>query len=166
MDRALDLLIDGASGIWHVANQGALSWLELAKTAAVAANLDPDAVESCQRAVSRLPALRPRYSALGSDRGPLLPPIEDRWRDTSAIASRSATRRDALMAALECSLTNGHVDVVVAMSEGLRISRYGFVGGVNLMAEASGRRTETPLGPWQPLGGHRLWVAPESIPGL
>jgi dTDP-4-dehydrorhamnose reductase len=77
VDRALDLLIDGASGIWHVANQGALSWLELAKTAAVAANLDPDAVESCQRAVSRLPALRPRYSALGSDRGPLLPPIEE-----------------------------------------------------------------------------------------
>ena len=37
VDRALDLLIDGAAGVWHLANAGAVSWLEFARMAAVAA---------------------------------------------------------------------------------------------------------------------------------
>jgi dTDP-4-dehydrorhamnose reductase len=77
VDRALDLLIDGASGVWHAANAGALSWLALARIAASAAGLDTSAVQRCQRRVPRTPAARPRYSALGSERGPLLPPLEE-----------------------------------------------------------------------------------------
>ncbi|MCU1383033.1 MAG: dTDP-4-dehydrorhamnose reductase [Acidobacteria bacterium] len=77
VDRALDLLIDGANGIWHVANSGALTWFELAKIAARVAGLNPNGVEGCQRLVSRAPAARPPYSALGSERGPLLPPLEE-----------------------------------------------------------------------------------------
>jgi hypothetical protein len=63
------------------------------------------------------------------------------------------------------ALTNGSVDLVVSAGEGLRISRYGLIGGPNLLAAAGDRSTPTPFGPWKPLGGHRLWVAPESMPG-
>ena len=93
VDRALDLLIDGAAGIWHVANTGAMSWLELAKIAARAAGLDPDAVEGCQRQVSRAAAARPAYSALGSERGPLLPPLEESL--SRYVRDRTAIRGDA-----------------------------------------------------------------------
>lgn len=61
--------------------------------------------------------------------------------------------------------TAAGVELVVSVAEGLRISRFGFVGGANLLAAAGGLATPTPLGPWRPLGGHRLWVAPESMPG-
>lgn len=36
VNASLDLLIDGASGIWHLANDGDVSWSELARKAAVA----------------------------------------------------------------------------------------------------------------------------------
>lgn len=36
----LDLLLDGERGIWHLANEGALSWNELAQRAAESARLD------------------------------------------------------------------------------------------------------------------------------
>jgi hypothetical protein len=62
-------------------------------------------------------------------------------------------------------LTNGIVDVVVATGFGPRVLRYGFVGGDNIFGLAPGGPIETALGPWQPAGGHRLWVAPESMPG-
>jgi dTDP-4-dehydrorhamnose reductase len=94
VDRTLDLVIDGAAGIWHVANTGALTWLELAKIAARAAGLNPNGVEGCQRQVSRAAAARPCYSALGSERGPLLPPLEESLmryvRDRTAISGRDA----------------------------------------------------------------------------
>jgi hypothetical protein len=62
-------------------------------------------------------------------------------------------------------LTNGLIEVTVSIAEGLRISRYAFVDGQNLLASAGRRSVPTPLGVWQPLGGHRLWVAPERMPG-
>jgi len=74
VDRALDLLIDGASGVWHLANAGALSWMAFARMAAAAAGFDPDAIEP---GPSPAPARRPPFSALGSERGAALPPLED-----------------------------------------------------------------------------------------
>jgi dTDP-4-dehydrorhamnose reductase len=74
VDRVLDLLIDGAAGLWHVANAGALSWMAFARMAATAAGLDPDAVEPGHPPAS---ARRPPFSALGSERGTALPPLED-----------------------------------------------------------------------------------------
>jgi hypothetical protein len=72
---------------------------------------------------------------------------------------------EAAREADEHTLTNGSVDLVVSVAEGLRISRYGLVGSANVLAPAGDRSTPTPLGPWRPIGGHRLWVAPESMPG-
>jgi hypothetical protein len=46
-----------------------------------------------------------------------------------------------------------------------RVLRYAFRGGDSLFAEVPELVTETPLGTWKPWGGHRLWVAPELMPG-
>jgi dTDP-4-dehydrorhamnose reductase len=74
VDRSLDLLIDGAAGLWHVANSGALSWTAFARMAAAAAGFDPAAIQPGHSTAS---ARRPRFSALGSERGAALPPLED-----------------------------------------------------------------------------------------
>lgn len=60
-------------------------------------------------------------------------------------------------------LTNGTVDVVVTTDVGPRILCYGFRGGENILGEAAAVVT-TALGDWKPLGGHRLWTAPEVNP--
>jgi hypothetical protein len=63
-------------------------------------------------------------------------------------------------------LSNGTVELVVTTGIGPRIIRYAFVGGENVLAElADTPATKTTLGDWKPWGGHRLWAAPESMPG-
>lgn len=74
---ALDLLIDGESGIWHLANQGALTWAELARQVARMAQLPENLIVPVSLAEAKLPAPRPLYSVLGSSRGLLLPSLED-----------------------------------------------------------------------------------------
>jgi dTDP-4-dehydrorhamnose reductase len=74
---ALDLLIDGERGIWHLANPAALAWADFARLAAARAGLDPDLVRAVPTADLGLAAPRPLQSALGSERGHLLPPLED-----------------------------------------------------------------------------------------
>jgi dTDP-4-dehydrorhamnose reductase len=70
VNRSLDLLIDGASGIWHVAGESAVSWVELGRMAAARAGLDPDMV------IPHANDVRETSTALGSERGRLLPPLE------------------------------------------------------------------------------------------
>jgi dTDP-4-dehydrorhamnose reductase len=72
----LDLLIDGERGIWHLANAGEITWAELARTAARAADLDETLVCGRPHTELGLSAARPMYAALGSERGSLLPPLE------------------------------------------------------------------------------------------
>jgi hypothetical protein len=62
-------------------------------------------------------------------------------------------------------LTNGIVDVEVTTEVGPRVLRYGFTGGENIFADVPHLATPTPWGDWKPRGGHRLWVAPEHLPG-
>jgi dTDP-4-dehydrorhamnose reductase len=73
----LDLLIDGERGIWHLANPAALSWVDLARSAVDAASIDPAVVHGCPMQQLGLNARRPRYSVLGSERGVLLPALDD-----------------------------------------------------------------------------------------
>ena len=90
VDASLDLLVDGERGLWHLANAGALSWADFAREGARLADLDPALVEPCGTPDLRLAARRPVYSALGTERGQLLPPLEaslDRWaRERTAAA--------------------------------------------------------------------------------
>jgi dTDP-4-dehydrorhamnose reductase len=74
---SLDLLIDGAAGLWHLANHGALTWAALAAQAAEQAGLNADRIEPCPLESLRLPAARPAYSVLGSIHGRLLPDLDD-----------------------------------------------------------------------------------------
>ncbi len=85
-DAALDLLIDGECGIWHLANQGAVSWAQLARQTVQLAGADASLVESCSWEALGLRARRPRFSCLGSERGVLLRSLE------AALQSFSAER--------------------------------------------------------------------------
>jgi dTDP-4-dehydrorhamnose reductase len=69
VDAVLDLLIDGERGLWHLANRGAVTWAEFARAVAAAADLDESLVERLPTPALALVAPRPRYSALGSERG-------------------------------------------------------------------------------------------------
>jgi dTDP-4-dehydrorhamnose reductase len=65
----LDLLIDRETGIWHLANQGRLSWYEFARDLAAGAGYDPGMV---------LPVEGPRANtALTSKRGFMLRPVAE-----------------------------------------------------------------------------------------
>lgn len=62
-------------------------------------------------------------------------------------------------------LSNSETEVVIATVIGPRILRFGFIGGQNifyLSAEDQGKRGGDN---WRIYGGHRLWLAPEAIPG-
>jgi dTDP-4-dehydrorhamnose reductase len=76
----LDLLIDGERGVWHLANPGAVTWAAFARQAAELAGFNPRRVQGRPTAALGLAAPRPRYSALGSERGVLLPPLESALR--------------------------------------------------------------------------------------
>ena len=73
---ALDLLIDGESGIWHLANQGAITHADFARAMVRGVNLPADRVQSIPAAEIRWLAPRPLYSVLGSSRGLLMPPLD------------------------------------------------------------------------------------------
>jgi dTDP-4-dehydrorhamnose reductase len=77
VQACLDLLVDSESGIWHLANRGAVTWAELARMAAEAAQLDTALIQPVPGATLGQCALRPRYSALGSERGMIMPTLED-----------------------------------------------------------------------------------------
>ncbi|MBC7575145.1 MAG: sugar nucleotide-binding protein [Herminiimonas sp.] len=67
---ALDLLIDRASGVWHLANQGLVSWHALALRVAQAARIDASALVRTEDGSHRI-------TALTSERGLILPPLEE-----------------------------------------------------------------------------------------
>lgn len=69
VDAALDLLIDGAEGIWHLAGDEALSWSDFAARIAAAAGLDARQVEPVPGMTLGWHAPRPGYAALRSERG-------------------------------------------------------------------------------------------------
>ena len=75
--RSLDLLLDGERGLWHLANVGAVTWADFAREAAQRAGLDATAVEARETRQMGWPAARPTYSVLGSERGWIMPSLED-----------------------------------------------------------------------------------------
>jgi len=89
VNATLDLLIDGESGIWHLANTGALSWFDFARLIAEESGYDAARVEAQPTRSFGFDARRPSYSALGSERGTLLPPLEDAVKRFVAAISES-----------------------------------------------------------------------------
>ena len=73
----LDLMIDRESGVWHLTNGTALTWIELASKAADRAGVDASRLEQRRSVDFHFQAPRPSYSALGSSRAILLPPLDN-----------------------------------------------------------------------------------------
>jgi dTDP-4-dehydrorhamnose reductase len=77
IETCLDLLVDGEAGLWHLANQGDVSWAELVERAAGAAAVDVSTLRRTSGAGAGEVAPRPRYGVLGSERASLLPTLDD-----------------------------------------------------------------------------------------
>lgn len=69
----------GASGVVHLANEGVITWYELARTIASFGGLDPERVNPCSSAEYETAAARPLNSVLDSERLDELgiPPLPD-----------------------------------------------------------------------------------------
>jgi dTDP-4-dehydrorhamnose reductase len=79
--EVLNLLVDGSTGLWHLANAGAMSWYDLALAAAARAGFD-------ERLVAAVGEGEPLSTALTSERGVLLPSLQgaiDRFFPDSEI---------------------------------------------------------------------------------
>lgn len=73
----LDLLIDGESGLWHLANQGAVSWHGFAEEALRRSGLPAHGLEGIPTEQLGLRARRPAYVPLTSERGQILGSLEE-----------------------------------------------------------------------------------------
>jgi dTDP-4-dehydrorhamnose reductase len=91
-DASLDLLVDAERGVWHLVNEGGVTWFEFARRLAERAGLDAALVAPVQRAASS----RPAWHALATSRGQLLRSLDgalDAWaqlRDAVEIVEHEA----------------------------------------------------------------------------
>ncbi len=74
--NTLDLLIDKVKGIWHLSNQGIISWSDLAIEIANRFDLDKKLIVAVSAAEMNYAAPRPLNSSLSSERGILLPSLD------------------------------------------------------------------------------------------
>jgi dTDP-4-dehydrorhamnose reductase len=75
-NATLDLLIDEATGIWHLCNEGSLSWADFAKEIAVRGGHNIK-LEQKSWVEMDWQARRPLYSAMQSERGIQLPELDN-----------------------------------------------------------------------------------------
>jgi len=73
----LDLLIDKEKGVWHLSNGEPITWLDFACKAASLANVDTSRLEAWSCSQFGHAAARPVFSALGTEKAILLPPLDD-----------------------------------------------------------------------------------------
>jgi dTDP-4-dehydrorhamnose reductase len=93
VSSTLDLLIDGESGLWHLATPSAVSWAQLARLAADCMGVDTTTLVERPSSEMGWLAPRPTYSAMSSERGILLPAL-DRALERYAMARRMSTPGD------------------------------------------------------------------------
>jgi len=75
VDACLDLLIDNASGIWHLTNKGCLTWYEFAKNIIEKANLDIELIKPVHD--NEIVGLPPFLSALASVKYNRMPSLDE-----------------------------------------------------------------------------------------
>lgn len=75
-DAVLDLLIDEATGLWHLTNGSPISWSDFAAQIAVACRQDGSLVDPVPGSALGWRAPRPKMSALDSNRGRVMPSLE------------------------------------------------------------------------------------------
>ena len=69
VEAALDLLIDGATGLWHLSNGDAVSWADFARRIATCSGFDADRIEAVVGPLPEWQAARPRAVGLATERG-------------------------------------------------------------------------------------------------
>ena len=93
VDAVLDLMIDGETGIRHLANQGAVSWADFARLIAGVLDLDPGLVRGVPAPSLGWAAPRPAFVPLTTERGQVMPTL------SSAVARYATVIREAEFAA-------------------------------------------------------------------
>jgi dTDP-4-dehydrorhamnose reductase len=97
----LDLAIDGEAGIWHLSNAGGVTWAELASMAARAAGVDAGRLEAKPSADCGFVAARPAYTALTSERGILLPALDNALARYLELRKKGDPEMEELIRAME-----------------------------------------------------------------
>lgn len=90
--------------------------------------------------------------------------VKRRARRVAAVLAVATARSAASGTPGVETLENGTVTVTVGTRGGPRILGYAFHDGVNRLGTAADAVVTSPLGEFRPLGGHRLWAAPERWP--
>ena len=70
-------LTDDEKGIWHLANQGSITWSDFAYETAERFGLNNAFINAVPLQDLNYPARRPYYSVLGTEKGHLLPTLEN-----------------------------------------------------------------------------------------
>jgi dTDP-4-dehydrorhamnose reductase len=77
VDTTLDLLIDSETGIWHLANAGALTWAEFARMIATRAGYSPALINARTCHAMGMTAVRPSFSGMASERANIMRALPD-----------------------------------------------------------------------------------------
>jgi dTDP-4-dehydrorhamnose reductase len=77
VNESLDLLLDNESGIYHVVNNGRITWAKFAQQLAIMTGLDENMVKAVAGAELKLQAKRPKNMVLASEKGIVMPSLED-----------------------------------------------------------------------------------------
>jgi dTDP-4-dehydrorhamnose reductase len=93
VDAALDLLIDGEVGLWHLANRGETTWAAFAADLARACGLDIGRVKGAPWRTLGYRAQRPPHVPLASERGVLMPTLAEAIVRFARSASEEAHSR-------------------------------------------------------------------------
>ncbi|MBA2423125.1 MAG: sugar nucleotide-binding protein [Chitinophagales bacterium] len=77
VNATLDLLLDGERGIWHIVNDSVISWADFARVITRLSDCDMNLVQGVTMDSFGYKARRPRYSALASEKGIILPQLHN-----------------------------------------------------------------------------------------
>jgi dTDP-4-dehydrorhamnose reductase len=77
VNRSLDLFIDEEKGIWHICNDGKLTWYDLAAMVADRMKTNTKNLVATPAEEMNWKAKRPLYSVLESERGGKLPSVDN-----------------------------------------------------------------------------------------
>jgi len=91
-NATLDLVLDEERGLWHLTNRTAVSWADFIRQAADACGVHLSLLEERDADAMDFIAQRPPNSALGSERGWMLPTLEDALRRFSHERQASDVR--------------------------------------------------------------------------
>lgn len=93
VNLSLDLILDDEEGIIHATNAGSTTWADLARQVALTTGYDEGLIEGVPFYTLRLQAKRPYFSVLESEKGIVLPSLQDaleRYLEAAGIEYQSS----------------------------------------------------------------------------